>query len=91
MDSILCLQSQQLFICFTQLGFVNQRAGDQLGIAAVIDADLAHHLTNDDLDVLIVDIYTLCTVYALYLFDEVVLNCQLAADCKNLTTLARRR
>ena len=89
MDSILCLQSQQLFICFTQLGFVNQRAGNQLGIAAVVDADLAHHLTNDDLDVLIVDIYTLCTVYALYLFDEVILHCQLTADCKNLTRLNR--
>ena len=34
---------------------------------------------------LIVDIYTLCTVYALYLFDQVILNSQLAAYGQNLT------
>ena len=84
-DSVLCLQCKQFFICFTQFRFINQGTGDQLGIAAVIDADFTHHLTNDNFDMLIVDIYTLCTVYTLYLFDQVILNSQLAAYGQNLT------
>ena len=36
---------------------------------------------------LVVDVNALGTVYALYLFDQVVLNCQLAADCQNLSRL----
>jgi len=32
---------------------VNQRAGQQLGVAVVLDAHLAQHLTDDDFDVLV--------------------------------------
>ena len=47
----------------------------QVAVARIGDPDLSHHLTNDDLNVLIVDINTLHTINLLYLCDDVVLNC----------------
>ena len=87
---VLSLLLQQLLICLTQLRLVHQRTGNQVGVAAVVDADLAHHLADNDLDVLVVDVNAWGTVYALYLFDQVVLNCQLAADCQNLALAPQR-
>ncbi len=51
----------------------------QLGVAGVLDADLAHHLADDDLNVLVVDVDALLTVDLLDLLDEVVAHA-LAAE-----------
>src|SRR4029079_10440397 len=44
------------------------------GVARLVDADLAEHLPNDDLDVLVVDGHALAAVDALDLLDEVTLD-----------------
>ena len=46
----------------------------------VVHANLAHHLTYDNLDVLVVDFYTLQAVYLLNLLNQVVLNGDTALD-----------
>ena len=51
----------------------------------VLDAHLAHHLADDDLDVLIVDVNALLTVNLLNFLNEVVLNglpCRGCAACR---------
>ena len=47
---------------------------DLVGAACVLDAYLAEHLTDDDLDVLVIDVNTLQTVNLLYLGDDVILH-----------------
>src|SRR4029079_14133917 len=44
------------------------------GVARLVDADLAEHLPDDDLDVLVVDRHALAAVDALDLLDEVALH-----------------
>ena len=39
-------------------------AQEQVGVAGILDAHLAHHLADDDLDVLVVDINALLAVDA---------------------------
>ena len=46
----------------------------QVGVAGVLHADLAHHLADDDLDMLIVDIHALLTVDLQDLLDQVVVH-----------------
>ena len=48
--------------------------GQLLGVARLVDADLAEHLPDDDLDVLVVDRHALAAVDALDLLDEVALD-----------------
>ena len=60
------------------LGTVSHHAADIVGIARLLDAHLLHHLTDNDLDVFIVDIYALRPVNHLYLADQVFLHRQLA-------------
>ena len=58
---------------------VHQLAGQQLGIARVLYAHLAHHLAHYDLNVLIHDVNALSAVYRLHILDQVVLH-RLAAQ-----------
>src|SRR5665213_2299555 len=51
----------------------------QVGVAGIVDAHLAHHLADDDLDVLVVDVDALAAVHALHLTDQVVLDILTAA------------
>ena len=48
--------------------------GQLLGVARLVDAHLAQHLADDDLDVLVVDGHALAAVHALDLLDEVALD-----------------
>ncbi len=50
----------------------------------VLDADLAHHLAHDDLDVLIVDVNALLTVGLLNFLNEVVVDGGRAADAQDV-------
>ena len=59
-------------------------AGEQLGVAGFLDADLPHHLAHDDLDVLVVDVNALLTVGLLDFLDEVVVDGVDAADAQDV-------
>ena len=67
-----------------KLGFVDHRAGQQIGVAGVFHADLAHHLTHDDLDVLVVDVNALHPVSALHFLNQVVLHRLFAEHGQNV-------
>ena len=47
---------------------------------AILHPDLAHHLADDDLDVLVVDVHALLTVGLLDFLDQVVVHGVDAAD-----------
>ena len=63
---------------------VDELTGQQVGVAVVDDGDLAQHLANDDLDVLVVDRHTLRAVDALHTVDEVLLHRAHALDPEDL-------
>ncbi len=63
---------------------VNGGAGQQAGIAGVLHPHLAHHLPDDDLDVLVVDIHALLAVGLLDLLDQVVVHRVHAPDAQHL-------
>ena len=54
-----------------ELVAVHLTTGQKLGIAGFHNNDLAQHLTRDDLDVLVVDVYTLGHVHVLDLGNDV--------------------
>ena len=63
-----------LVVRVLKLEAVNDSARKQLGIAGLLDANLAHHLTDNNLNVLVVQIYALLTVNLLNFLDQVILN-----------------
>ena len=67
-----------------ELGPVDHRAGQEIGVARILDPDLPHHLADDDLDVLVVDIDALHPVGALHFLDQVVLHRFGTADGQNV-------
>ena len=57
--------------------------------AGILDADLTHHLADDDLDVLIVDVNALQTVDLLDFADQVVLGGDGTLDGQNIVGIKR--
>ncbi len=57
-----------------ELEAIDELEGQLLGVARLVDAHLAQHLADDDLDVLVVDGHALAAVDALDLLDEVALD-----------------
>ena len=55
-----------LVVLALELEDIDQAAGQHVGIAGFLDAHLAQHLTDDDLDVLIADVNALHTVSRLH-------------------------
>src|SRR3954471_6678733 len=53
---------------------VDELAGQEVGVALLVDPDLLHHLADDQLDVLVVDVHALGLVDLLDLLDEVDLD-----------------
>src|SRR5215213_6153512 len=53
---------------------VDELPGQQVRVALLVDPDLLEHLANDQLDVLVVDVYALGLVDLLHLLDEVHLD-----------------
>ena len=68
---------------------VYEFAGEHFGIAAVFDADFAHHLAHDDFYVLIVDVNALRTVYRLYFVEDIVLHALHALDAQDILRVDR--
>src|SRR4051794_25334370 len=63
---------------------VSELARQVVGVALLLDADLAHHLAHDQLDVLVVDVDALGLVDLLDLVDEVELQRRAAPDLEHL-------
>ena len=56
-----CNSCGDLLVFKKRVVLIDERADEQRRVARVFNAHLAHHLTNDNFDVLIVDINTLHT------------------------------
>ena len=70
---------------------IHDRAGQQIRAAGIVDADLTHHLADDDLDVLIVDVNALLTVDLLDLLNDILLAGVHAADAQHVVRGCTRR
>ena len=70
----------QVHVGVAELELVDDRAGQEAGVADGVDADLAEHLGDDDLQVLVVDLDPLRPVDVLDLALEVALDGFLARD-----------
>src|SRR3954451_15828829 len=68
---------------------VGELARQVVRVALLLDADLAHHLTDDQLDVLVVDVDALRLLDLLDLVNEVQLGCRAAPDAEHLGRVDR--
>src|ERR1700674_2302514 len=75
---------QDLRIGFLVLPLGDDFARQQVGVTGSVDADLPHHLPDDHLDVLVVDIDTLRAVHLLDLVDQVGLDRLATKDVEQL-------
>ena len=73
-----------LSILDLHLQHIGHGTGEQACIPGLLHPDLAHHLADDDLDMLIVDVHALLTVYLQNLLDEVVMHGGGAADAQHI-------
>ena len=73
-----------LLVCIFQLENGQHCARQQIGVACVLNLDLAHHLTNNNFNMLVVQIYTLLTVYLLNFLQQVILNGTRIQDTQNV-------
>src|SRR5262249_726042 len=63
---------------------VDEIAWEQVGVAGFVNFDATEHLSDDNFDVLIVDVDTGVTVDTLYFFDEIQLDCFAAKDAQDV-------
>src|SRR5690606_958899 len=63
---------------------IHQLAGQQVGVARILDLHLAEHLADDDLDVLVVDLHALHPVDPLDLLQQVKLHAPRALDLEDV-------
>ena len=75
---------RQLLVHRAELELVHDAAGQQVGVADGLHADLAEHLGDDDLDVLVVDLHALAAVDVLDFADEVLLHGLFAGDAEDV-------
>ena len=74
-----------LGVLVLHLQHVGHGAGQQAGgVIGVLHTDLAHHLADNDLDVLIVDVHALLTVHLQDLLNEVVMHRRSATDPQHI-------
>ena len=57
-----------------ELAFVDNLLFEEAGVARVEDVDFAHHLADNDLEMLVVDLHTLHAVDVLDFVDDIFLN-----------------
>src|SRR4051812_48974048 len=86
---LLLLRLVQIVVGRRNLVAVGELAGQVVGVALLLDADLAHHLAHDQLDVLVVDVDALRLVDLLDLVDEVQLERCAAPDFEHLGRVDR--
>ena len=78
-----------LLVCIFQLENGQHCARQQIRVACVLNLDLAHHLANDNFNVLIVQIYALLTVYLLNFLQQVILNGTRIQDAQDVMRVER--
>ena len=64
--------------------FVDDLLLEETGVAGLVDLHLAHHLTNDDFEVLVVDLHTLQAIDVLDFVDDVFLDSRGALDLEDI-------
>ena len=74
----------QPLVLAAEAELVDDGAGQEVGVARVVDLHLAQHLREDDLDVLVVDRHALAAVDVLDLAQQVVLQRLLARDAQDV-------
>ena len=74
----------ELLVLGAEFELVDHAAFEQAGVAARLDADLAQHLRDDDLDVFVVDVDTLAAVDVLDFTAEVLLEGLFAGDSQDV-------
>ena len=76
--------SLQLSVHGVDLVDVNDRVAEKRAASGIIDANLAHHLADNDLNVLIVDVDALLAVNLLDLLNDILLAGGDTADTQNI-------
>ena len=76
-------------VVILELEQVNDRTRQHLGIPGVLYLDLAHHLTHNNLDMLIVDVNALLAVNLLDFLDEVVMHRTRVTDTQDIVRVER--
>ena len=67
-----------------EVTLVNHLIIQEARVTCVDNLDLAHHLANDDLEVLVVDLHTLHTINVLCLVDDIILYSRRTLDSQNI-------
>src|SRR5690606_5901087 len=75
---------EDVVVFFTEDKLVDILAGQEVGISRIDDLDFLHHLAYDRLDVLVVDLHTLQTVYFLDFVHQVFLYGRRALDRQDI-------
>ena len=78
-----------LVVVVLKLKQVNDRAGQHCRVARILYLDLAHHLTHNNLDMLVVDVYALLTVNLLNFLDLVIVHRTRVKNAQNIMRAER--
>ena len=78
-----------------ELPLIDNLILEEAGISRILDLDLRHHLANNHLEVLVVDLHTLHAVNLLYLINDVLLDTRGTQDVQDVgrrdSTIRQRR
>ena len=84
-----CLLYTSLVICIFKFVHIDDRAAQELRVARLFHAHLTHHLADDDLDVLFVDVNALLTVHGENALRQIVLHSLDARNSQNVMRVQR--
>ena len=80
---------EHAIILLAELEVVDHFFGQEFGVADILDLHPAHHLTNDDFQVLVVDVHALQTVDFLNFVHQVLLQFVFAEHVQDVVRIAR--
>ena len=72
-------------VLFREVEFVYEFLFQERSVSGIVDLHFAHHLTNDNLKVFVIDFHTLQTIDVLYLVDNVFLHSRWTFNGKDIT------
>ena len=78
------LLAPDTIVLLDEVALVNYLVVQESCITGIDDLHLAHHLTNNNLEVLVVDFYTLHTIDVLCLIDDIILYSRRSLDRKDV-------
>ena len=74
----------QLFVNILKFQDIHQGARQEVAVAVIFHTDFLQHLTYDHLDVFIVDLHTLQTIYSLHFLKQIILYGAHTLDLQNI-------